>query len=377
MTTAVIIVAAGSGTRLGLNRPKAFIEVGGRTLAQRTIDSVHSADSNAQIILVVPQGHAVEYPGVTVVTGGATRHESVGAGLAVLNDDVDIVLVHDAARALATPNLITRVIEEVRSSGAGVVPALAVSDAIKRVDSNGNVAESVDRSVLAAVQTPQGFPRAELEAAYASIQADDHNDDAAVYVFSGRRVHTIPGEVNAFKITTLPDLERAHALVAGVSGGHRIGSGTDVHAFGPNKGLWLAGLHWPEEFELAGHSDGDSASHAIVDALLSAAGLGDIGGMVGTDDPRFAGAHGEVFIREAVARVRQAGFEPVNVTVQILGNRPKLAPRRDEAEVLLSEWVGAPVSVSATTTDGLGLMGEGKGIAATATALITSVTPRR
>jgi 2-C-methyl-D-erythritol 4-phosphate cytidylyltransferase/2-C-methyl-D-erythritol 2,4-cyclodiphosphate synthase len=373
MTTAVIIVAAGSGTRLGLNRPKAFIDVGGRSLAQRAIDAVRSADSTAQIILVVPVGHAGEHPGVSVVTGGATRHESVGAGLAALADDVEIVLVHDAARALASPHLITRVIEEVRSSGAGIVPALAISDAIKRVDDNGNVAESVDRSVLAAVQTPQGFPRAELEAAYASIVADDHNDDAAVYIFSGRRVHTIPGEANAFKITTLPDLERAHAIISGAAGGHRVGSGTDVHAFGPDRGLWLAGLNWPEEFELAGHSDGDSASHAIVDALLCAAGLGDIGAMVGTDDPAFENAHGEVFIREAVARVRAAGFEPINVTVQILGNRPKLAPRRAEAERVLSQWVGAPVSVSATTTDGLGLMGEGKGIAATATALIKSV----
>jgi 2-C-methyl-D-erythritol 4-phosphate cytidylyltransferase/2-C-methyl-D-erythritol 2,4-cyclodiphosphate synthase len=373
MSTAVIIVAAGSGTRLGLGRPKAFIEVGGRSLAQRSIDTVRTADANAQIILVVPADHDLEYPGVNVVTGGATRHESVQAGLAVLTDEIDTVLVHDAARALASPNLITRVIEEVHARGAGVVPALAVSDAIKRVDANGNVAESVDRSVLAAVQTPQGFPRRELEAAYASVVADDHNDDAAVYIFSGRRVHTIPGEVNAFKITTLADLERAQALVASAGVDHRVGSGTDVHAFGTQNGLWLAGLFWPEETGLDGHSDGDSASHAIVDALLSAAGLGDIGGMVGTSDPQFEGAHGEVFIREAVARVRAAGFAPVNVSVQILGNRPKLAPRREEAQRLLSQWVGAPVSVGATTTDGLGLMGEGRGIAATATALIKSV----
>ncbi|MEN9751939.1 MAG: hypothetical protein RLZZ600_986 [Actinomycetota bacterium] len=370
MSTAVIIVAAGNGTRLGLNRPKAFIEVGGRTLAQRSIDTVRSADAVAQIVLVVPADHTLEHHGVTVVTGGATRHESVMAGLAVLNSDVDIVLVHDAARALATPNLITRVVEEVRSTGVGVVPALAVSDAIKRVDEHGNVAESVDRSVLAAVQTPQGFPRLELEAAYASVVAEDHNDDAAVYIQSGRAVRTIPGEVNAFKITTLADLERAHALVSSAGADHRVGTGTDVHAFGQAQGLWLAGLYWPEELELAGHSDGDSASHAIVDALLSAAGLGDIGGMVGTSDPRFEGAHGEVFIREAVSRLAEAGFEPVNITVQILGNRPKLAPRRLEAEEVLSTWVGAPVSVSATTTDGLGLMGEGKGIAATATVLI-------
>ncbi len=370
MTTAVIIVAAGSGTRLGLNRPKAFIEVAGLTLAQRSVDAAREADPLAQIVLVVPDGQSNLPTGVTAVTGGATRHESVAAGLAVLADDVEVVLVHDAARALASANLFTRVIERVRETNAGVVPSLPVSDAIKRVNAEGFVTESVDRSVLAAVQTPQGFPRAELEAAYASVRADDHNDDAAVFVAAGRQVHTIPGEAVAFKITTLPDLERAQALLAPVSAGYRIGSGTDVHAFGSTLGLWLAGLHWPEELALAGHSDGDSASHAIVDALLAAANLGDIGGMVGTDDPRFEGAHGEVFIREAVSRLRTAGFEPVNVTVQILGNQPKLAPRREEAQQVLSDWVGAPVSVSATTTDGLGLMGEGKGIAATATALI-------
>ncbi len=373
MTTAVIIVAAGSGTRLGLNRPKAFIEVAGLTLAQRSVDAVREADPHAQIVLVVPAGQSPLPAGVTVVTGGATRHESVAAGLSALNTDVDTLLVHDAARALASANLFTRVVEHVHATGAGVVPSLPVSDAIKRVDVHGAVTESVDRSVLAAVQTPQGFPRADLEAAYASVRADDHNDDAAVFIASGRTVHTIPGEANAFKITTLSDLERAQALLVPVNRGHRIGSGTDVHAFGSRRGLWLAGLQWPEELELAGHSDGDSASHAVVDALLSAASLGDIGGMVGTDDPKFAGAHGEVFIREAVARLRAAGYEPVNVTVQILGNRPKLAPRREEAQQLLSEWVGAPVSVSATTTDGLGLMGEGKGIAATATALIRPV----
>jgi len=370
MTTAVIIVAAGSGTRLGLNRPKAFIELGGRTLAQRSIDAVREAVPGAQVILVVPAGQTDVPADVTVVTGGATRHESVAAGLAVLEADVETVLVHDAARALTPPALFTRVIEEVVSTGGGVVPALPVADAIKRVDEHGQVAESVDRGVLRAVQTPQGFPRKALEAAYASVASDDHNDDAAVFLASGRHVHTIPGDVEAFKITTLADLERAQAIVGASSGGLRIGSGTDVHAFGSAKGLWLAGLLWPEEFELDGHSDGDAAAHAIVDALLSAAGLGDIGGMVGTDDPRFDGAHGDVFVREAVSRLRAAGFEPVNVTVQILGNRPKLAPRRAEAQALLSEWVGAPVSVAATTTDGLGLMGEGKGIAANATALI-------
>jgi 2-C-methyl-D-erythritol 4-phosphate cytidylyltransferase / 2-C-methyl-D-erythritol 2,4-cyclodiphosphate synthase len=152
----------------------------------------------------------------------------------------------------------------------------------------------------------------------------------------------------------------------------RIGTGVDVHALAddPRTPLWLAGLHWPGERGLSGHSDGDAASHAICDALLAAAGLGDVGGIFGTGDPRFEGAHGEVFLTETVRRVRESGYLVGNVTLQVIGNRPKLAPRRVEAEALLSSLVGAPVSVAATTTDALGFAGRGEGVAAIATALI-------
>jgi 2-C-methyl-D-erythritol 4-phosphate cytidylyltransferase/2-C-methyl-D-erythritol 2,4-cyclodiphosphate synthase len=370
---AVIVVAAGSGTRLNGGAPKAFVGLDEHTILRHALRGVFAAP-RAQVVIVVPAGFegaaltdAREVAGdridlVSVVPGGATRQSSVAAGLAALWADVDTVLVHDAARALTPPAVFERVVDALDDGALAVIPAIPVVDTIKRVDAAGAIVAAVDRSELAAAQTPQGFPRTELVAA------------------AGHAVVTVAGDEASFKITTGPDLDRARALIAEAmpravprysSPGPRVGIGTDVHAFGGDGTLWLAGLEWPGEPALSGHSDGDAVAHAIVDALLAAAGLGDIGTHFGTDRPEFAGAHAEAFLAHARNLLGEAGWRIGNVSVQVQANRPRFAGRRGEAERVLSAALGGvPVSVSATTTDGLGFTGRTEGVAAFATALV-------
>lgn len=378
-TVGIIVVAAGSGTRLGLGEPKAFVAVGGTTILERALDSVFGSSEPAQVVVVAPAAQAAAARAIldrtagaassqaTVVVGGESRQLSVAAGLSVLGPDIRTVLVHDAARALTPSALIDAVVRAVDSSGHGIIPGLPVSDTVKRVSADSAVQETVDRSDLVQVQTPQGFPRAELDAAYASA-TEEYTDDAALFSAAGHPVDVIQGDPLAFKITTPWDLRRAEGLVGG--GAIRTGIGIDVHAFDDSMPLWLGGLYWPDEPGLAGHSDGDAVCHAICDALLSAAGLGDIGARFGTAEPRFANARGEVFVTETVALVTGAGFSIANVAVQLVANRPRLGARRTEVEARLSSLVGAPVSVSATTSDALGFTGRGEGVSAVATALV-------
>jgi 2-C-methyl-D-erythritol 4-phosphate cytidylyltransferase/2-C-methyl-D-erythritol 2,4-cyclodiphosphate synthase len=374
--------------------PKAFVELSGRSILEHCLRTVFLLADEVQVIVVAPVAFLAEAEAsarnaagdasrsVTVVSGGATRQQSVAAGLAQLAPDIEVVLVHDAARAFTPVAQLETVIAAVRATGGGVIPGLPVSDTIKRVDAAGVILETVDRAALVAVQTPQGFPRAELVAAYEAA-GDDHTDDAGLFALAGFPAVAILGDPLAFKITTPWDLRRAEILAEGdaVSGGTplagtpRTGFGLDVHQYDVHEGdtstpLWLGGLLWPGEPGLSGHSDGDAVCHAICDALLSAAGLGDIGGNFGTADPQYANARGEVFVKATVALLIEKGHSIDNVVVQIVGNKPKLSPRRLEMEALLTSWVGAPVSISATTTDGLGFTGRGEGLCAISTALI-------
>jgi 2-C-methyl-D-erythritol 4-phosphate cytidylyltransferase/2-C-methyl-D-erythritol 2,4-cyclodiphosphate synthase len=365
----LVLVAAGSGVRLGRGLPKAFVEIDGVPLLTRALDVVREL-SPMEIVIAGPPAYLddvralVAESGLTarVVAGGETRTDSVRNAVAAM-PAVDIVLIHDVARAATPLAVFHRVIDEVVRTTDGVIPVLPVVDTIVLAD-DGIVTGKTDRARLNRVQTPQGFPAADFATAIAGVAAD-FTDDAGIWRSTGGTVRTVVGDERAHKITIEADVDA-------VSTTARVGLGTDTHAFGDTTPLWLGCVEWPDEIGLSGHSDGDAVAHALCDALLAGGGLGDIGTVFGTDDPRYDGARGEVFIRGALAKLDEAGFAARSASVQIVGNRPKVGPRRLEIERTLSAITGVPVSVSATTTDGLGFTGEGKGITAVAIAHVTT-----
>ena len=370
---AAIIAAAGSGERFGAPIPKALIHLGDKTLLEHAIANL--APVVQQIVVTAPKGYekqirALVGSDITVVTGGSTRSESVRIGLEAVDTDAKFVLVHDAARALASTELASRVIRALVYGGeVAVIPAIAEVDTVKVVDGEGYVISTPERSSLRKVQTPQGFAYPVLKAAHSVPQ--DATDDAVIVANTGNKVFTIDGEERALKITTPTDLATAMTFF-GDAQSFRTGVGTDAHAFGEGRELWLAGLLWPGETGVDGHSDGDVAAHAICDALFAATGTGDLGSNFGTSRPEYAGASGTQLLQETLNIITKSGYLISNVTVQIIGNRPRIGARRAEAIAAVSAALGgAPVSILATTTDGMGLTGEGKGIAAIATALVT------
>ena len=304
---AAIVAAAGSGERFGAAIPKALIQLGDRTLLEHAVSSLSGVVD--QIVVTAPAGFEEQIrtlvgDDVVVVTGGATRSDSVRAGLAAING-ADFVLVHDAARALATRELAANVVAALKAGDVAVVPALAVVDTLQNVDADGYVVSAVDRAPLRRIQTPQGFSYSVFKAIHQG--AHDATDDSTLALHAGHKVRVIAGEERALKITTPSDLATALTFL-GDAQSFSTGVGVDAHAFGQGRELWLAGIHWPGEVGVDGHSDGDVASHAICDALFAATGLGDLGSNFGTSRPEYAGASGVTLLKETYLLISNAGY---------------------------------------------------------------------
>jgi 2-C-methyl-D-erythritol 4-phosphate cytidylyltransferase/2-C-methyl-D-erythritol 2,4-cyclodiphosphate synthase len=293
-------------------------------------------------------------------------------------------LVHDAARPAATVELMVRVVAAVRG-GTGAVPLVPVPDSLKVVDASGAVKGMVDRDAVHAAQTPQGATLRQLRAAMEETHAWGRpvTDEASAMASGGIPVTGVEGEPMNRKITETGDEAMLRGILAAwsapagappVAQGTRAGIGFDAHRLEEGRELRLAGLHFAGEMGLAGHSDGDAALHAIIDALLGAAGLGDVGSLFPPDDERFRDADSGVLLKIAVTRLREAGWQPTGLDVVIVARRPPISPRRDEIVARLAELTGLSaerISVKGTTSDGLGFAGS-EGIAAYAVATVTA-----
>ena len=319
--TAAIIAGAGLGNRLGAKVPKALLQIAGISLVERAFAALSKVVD--EIVITAPTGFEDEFrklvgDSAKVITGGVLRSDSVKQALQSISPSVTHILVHDAARGLATSSLAERVLTELRNGESAVIPALDVTDTIKEVDSAGYVRTTLNRSALRAIQTPQGFERALLLRAHEA--SEDATDDATLVEALGVKVKTIAGEALALKITNPTDIAIAHALLNPNSKELRVGFGTDAHAFDSSRKLWLGGILWEGESGLAGHSDGDVAAHAICDALLAGAQLGDLGSNFGTADPKYQGTSGSTLLKETLERITKAGYAISNVSVQIVSN---------------------------------------------------------
>jgi 2-C-methyl-D-erythritol 4-phosphate cytidylyltransferase/2-C-methyl-D-erythritol 2,4-cyclodiphosphate synthase len=380
-----IVVAAGRSARFGGPLPKQFLEIGGRLVVERSVDRLaESADVGEVVVVVAPEqlgGEFVErlqaHPRIAaVVVGGETRAASVAAGLAAVPEARTYVLVHDAARPLASPALVSRVIEATRSHGAAI-PVVGLPDTVKRVDSTGRIEATLDRSALRLAQTPQGADKARLIEALAVAGANARTDEAAALEALGHPVATVEGEAANIKITTAADFEDVRRGLEG-DVDLRVGTGFDIHRIDPSRPLVLAGVRFEGEPGLAGHSDADVVLHAAMDAVLGAAGVGDIGRLFPPDEDRWAGADSLKLAAIVLRTVNTAGFRIVNLDLTVLAERPKIGPRSAEMRARVAgafELEPTRVGLKATTLERLGSLGRHEGIACQAVALLAGRHP--
>ena len=390
--TAAIIAAGGRGVRLGADRPKQFLEIGGRSILQMSIDALGASGQIKDIVVALPEEHLhqsislTRFSGaswISFVAGGARRQDSVANAFARISAKTDVVVVHDAARPFVTAELIARTVAAAQAHGAAIA-AIPVRDTVKQAgdperDGSRLIRATIPRDTVFLAQTPQAFRRDVLARAIAEGQSIDATDEAMLVERLGLPVHVVDGDPRNIKITTAEDLATAAGVALRGTADRkaaalmRIGNGYDLHKLAPGRPLVLAGVRIPFELGLSGHSDADIVCHAVTDAVLGAASMGDIGRLFPDTDAKWQGADSIALLKGAMELVRHGGYRVSNVDVTVIAQKPKLLPYLDQMRSNLAAALGVDagaVSIKGKTNEGVDSMGRGESMACHAVALI-------
>jgi 2-C-methyl-D-erythritol 4-phosphate cytidylyltransferase/2-C-methyl-D-erythritol 2,4-cyclodiphosphate synthase len=376
-----IIAAGGRGLRFGGAEPKQLLTLAGEPILKRSVDAYLSCELVSDLVVALPAPAARMPPDylrhtskpVTIVEGGERRRDSVANAFACVPACADVVVIHDAARPLVTDAVIRRTIDAAMASGAAIA-AIAARDTVKRVRPGGAIAETLPRDEIVFAQTPQAFRVAVLKEALAL--GGDATDEAMLVERAGHTVRVVDGDPRNLKITTPEDLATAERLLGGTIPRLRIGNGYDLHRLVAGRPLILGGVTIPFEKGLEAHSDGDVVAHALTDAVLGAAGAGDIGRYFPDTDATWKGADSLELLRRAVSIVRADGYSLVNADIVVIAQRPKLSPHVQAIRSNLARALDADVSqisVKGKTNEGVDSMGAGESIAVHAVALLARV----
>jgi 2-C-methyl-D-erythritol 4-phosphate cytidylyltransferase / 2-C-methyl-D-erythritol 2,4-cyclodiphosphate synthase len=393
-TAAAVIAAGGTGIRMNAGTPKQFLEVAGKPILLHTIERISSIENVIQIVIALPPEHipaaeailrrAPVQVEIRCASGGPTRQESVRNGTMQIRQDADVIMVHDAVRPICDLEMMLRVLDAAWEKGAAV-PGLPATETIQRVSPSGRVLSTPPRQELYAIQTPQAFHAGILRLALdrAHVAGFLGTDESSVVRWAGHRVVVVPGSPDNIKITRPMDLAIAEILLSETAekaavpemseSNFRVGQGIDYHRLVEGRKLILGGVDIPYEKGLEGHSDADALSHAICDALLGAAALGDIGKHFPDTDPAQRGRSSLEFLREVRAKIEAESWVIQNVDATLLAQRPKVAPYMLSMRQNIAESLGvnvAAVNIKATTTEGMNAEGRGEGISAQAIALV-------
>jgi 2-C-methyl-D-erythritol 4-phosphate cytidylyltransferase / 2-C-methyl-D-erythritol 2,4-cyclodiphosphate synthase len=391
MFVSAILAAGGRGTRLGAATPKQLLTIGNRSILQRSFDTLDAHDDIHEIVVALPADLTATPPPflistrkpVRIVDGGVRRQDSVARAFARTAAKADVIVIHDAARPFASADLFTRVIAAAARGGAAIA-ALQAQDTVKEATTAAGihvVARTISRDSIYLAQTPQAFTRQVL--ADAILKANTltaATDEAALAERAGHPVRLVDGEAANIKITTEHDLRVSEALAGrdapengSVQPSMRVGTGYDLHRLEPGRKLIIGGVQIPHETGLIGHSDADVLCHAVTDAILGAAAMGDIGRHFPDTDPKWKGADSIELLKRAAEIVRAAGFSIVNVDAVVIAERPKIAPHIDAMRHKLADamGVGTPaVSVKGKTNETVGALGRNEAIAVHAVAMV-------